>query len=169
MKSWRRLLVAGLGAMSLLGAATTSAAADGDIGQLLTFDTMTPVTGGAVGTVNDRGIQGGGVAWAITSGSGSVDRTGHVHVQVTGLVLAPTGTNPIPLFKAILSCLTPHGIVNVSTGLFNASVPTGNSTIDDTIALPHPCKSPIVFVTNAGSRWFAMSNANPREDDQDGD
>ena len=168
MKGWRGLLVAGLGAISLIGAATSSAAAD-EGGTLLNFDTMTPVTGGAVGTVNDRGLTGGGIAWAITSGTGSVDHRGNVHVQVTGLVLAPTGVNPIGQFKAIVSCLTPHGIVNVSTGLFAASVPTGNSTMDDTVALPHPCKSPIVFVTNAAGRWFAMSNANPKEDDEDGD
>jgi hypothetical protein len=168
MSGWRRFLVAGLGAMSLVAAGTSSAAA-GDGNRLLSFGTMTPVTGGAVNTFNDRGIKGGGLPWRITSGSGFVDHQGHVSVTVSGLVLdagANAGKNPITQFKATLSCLTPHGIVNVSTGLFAADL-AGNSTINDTIKLPHPCKQPILFVGNAGGAWFAMSNANPRDEDDD--
>ena len=168
MRYSRRILVAAAGALTLALAGTVSAAA-GDGNRLVSFDSMTPVTGAAVGTVNDRGITGGGKPWAITSGTGSVDRQGHVHVAVTGLVIpvAPfNGINPIAQFKATVSCVTPHGIVNVSTGLF-AATPAGDSTIDDTVSLPHSCWDPIVFVGNAGGAWFAMSNANER--DQDGD
>jgi hypothetical protein len=170
MAHWPKALVAALGAVTLAAGATVSAGAhEGDT--LVSFDSMTPVTGAAVGAVNDRGITGGGKPWVIASGAGRVDRQGHVHVTVTGLVIpvAPlNGTNPIPQFKATLSCLTPHGIVNVSTGLFDAT-PAGDSTIDGTVSLPHPCWRPIVFVGNAGGAWFAMSNAGERsQDDEDG-
>jgi hypothetical protein len=170
MTGLRRLLVATLGAASLVAFGASSAAADeGNI--LISFHTMTPVTGADVGTVNDRGIRGGGLPWRITSGTGTVDHQGHVSVMVTGLVLAAganEGKNPITQFKATLSCITPHGIVNVSTGLFAASL-AGDSTIVDTVALPHPCMQPIVFVGAPSGAWFAMSNADQRDEDEDGD
>jgi hypothetical protein len=160
----RRLLVAGIGAVSLVGAAGIGAGAH-DGGTLIEFDSMTPVTGAAVGTVNDRGITGGGKAWVITSGRGEVDRSGNVEVKVTGLVIpALGGINPVASFKATVSCLTPHGVVNVSTASFPAST-TGNSTIEGTVMLPHPCMAPEVFVGSPGGAWFAMSNA--EEDGED--
>ena len=163
MANFRKLLVAVIGAVSLVGAGGVSVAAH-DGGTLIEFDSMTPVTGAAVGTVNDRGIKGGGLAWAITSGSGEVDRQGNVEVQVTGLVIPSLGKNPLANFSATVSCLTPHGVVNATTGLFPASMPGGDSTINATVALPHPCKDPLVFVgtTNATTgafAWFAMSNS----------
>lgn len=163
MTHWRRLLVAGVGALSLVGAGTVSAAADEGGGTLIEFDSMTPVTGTAVGTVNDRGIRGGGLPWAITSGSGEVDRRGNVEIEVTGLVIPPlNGTNPVPFFSATVSCLTPGGVVNVTTGLFPATRPGGNSTIDAHVNLPQPCNSPEVFVgtttTTGVFLWFARSN-----------
>ena len=160
MSRLRTFLVATVGGLSLVAAgASTAAAHDG--GSLVEFDSMTPVTGAAVGAVNDRGIKGGGLPWVITSGRGEVDRRGHVEVTVRGLVLAAgplAGTNPITSFKATVSCITPGGVVNVTTGLFPASS-TGDSTIVDTVNLPHPCKQPIVFVGSPGGAWFAMSNA----------
>jgi hypothetical protein len=84
---------------------------------------------------------------------------------VRGLVIpvAPfNGTNPVGFFKAIVSCLTPHGVVNVSTASFPAST-TGNSDIEGKVDLPHPCMEPIVFVASAAGQWFAMSNAERNE------
>lgn len=160
----RKLLVAGIGAVSLIGAASMGAGAH-DGGTLIEFESMTPVTGAAVGAVNDRGITGGGKAWVITSGRGEVDRSGNVEVKVTGLVIpALGGINPIASFKATVSCLTPHGVVNVSTASFPATT-TGNSTIEGTVMLPHPCKAPEVFVGSPGGAWFAMSNS--EEDGED--
>ena len=161
-------ILAGLfGAASLLigGAAIVSAHSSH---ALLEFDSMTPVTGGAVGTVNDRGIIGGGKPWVITAGSGEVDRNGSVHVSVSGLVIPIKpffGTNPVNMFGATVSCLTPHGIVNLSTGTAPATS-TGDATIDGVVTLPNPCKDPILFVTSPGGAWFAMSN---REDEEEGD
>jgi len=67
MTHLRAALVAFVSAFSLVigGAAVGSAHPAHPI---LQFSSMTPVTGAAVGTVNDRGITGGGKAWRITSG-----------------------------------------------------------------------------------------------------
>lgn len=167
MRHFRKLLVAALGALSVVAAGSATVLAHEDH-RVLQFSSMTPVTGAAVGTVNDRGLVGGGKAWAITSGSGSVSRDGHVMVSVTGLVIPELGNlNPITKFKAIVSCVTKHHvIVNVSTGVFDANS-AGDSTINDTVALPRHCGHPIVFVTSAGGAWFAMSNRS--EDEEDGD
>jgi hypothetical protein len=160
MRRFTTSLVGLFGAVSLLigGGAVVSAHESHDV---LEFDSMTPVTGAAVGTVNDRGITGGGKPWVIAAGTGEVDRDGSVHVTVSGLVIpiAPfNGTNPVAAFGATVSCLTPHGIVNLRTGTAPATT-TGDATIDGTVTLPHPCKDPILFVTSPTGAWFAMSNA----------
>jgi hypothetical protein len=167
MTHFRKLLVAALSALSVVAAGSATVLAHEDHG-ILHFSSMTPVTGAAVGAVNNRGLVGGGKAWAITSGTGSVSRDGHVMVSVTGLVIPEFGNvNPIKQFKAIVSCITQHhAIVNVSTGLFDAN-PAGDSTINDTVALPRHCGHALVFVTSPGGAWFAVSNAS--EDDQNDD
>lgn len=152
-----KTLIAIVGALGVLAASAGLALAD-EGGNVTDFSTMTPVTGSAVGTVNDRGLTGGGKPWVITSGSGTVSQRGMVDVTVTGLVIPPLGNmNPIPSFEARLSCLGPTGVTNVSTGTFPAS-PTGNSHIQATIALPRPCWKPIIFVTAPSGAWFAESN-----------
>lgn len=167
MGHFSKLLVAAVVALSLIGAGSATVLAHESRG-LLEFDSMTAVTGTAVNAVNDRGIRGGRLPWVITSGEGSVDRRGEVEVTVKGLIIPALGINPAPTFRATVSCLTPHGVVNVTTGKFLAS-PAGDSTIEDTVKLPHPCKDPIVFVVNGtaspsgGFAWFAMSNSGDDE------
>jgi hypothetical protein len=157
MGSVRKLLVGAIGALSLVGLGSVSVGASE--GTLIEFDSMTAVTGAAVGHVNDRGLTGGGLPWVITSGSGEVDRQGHVEATVKGLIIVGhTPPNPSPFFKAVVSCITPDGVRNVSTAAAAANTMTGDATITGTVALPHPCKDPIVFVTSAGGAWFAMSN-----------
>jgi len=169
MSDLRRVLVALLGAVGLVigGGAVASAHSSHEI---LEFDSMTAITGSAVSAngpvLNDRGIVGGGKPWVITSGTGEVDRDGAVHVTVHGLIIpasAGFGFNPVGAFGATVSCLTPHGIVNLHTATAPATR-SGDATIDGTLnaPLPHPCKHPILFVTSPGGAWFAMSN---REDD----
>jgi hypothetical protein len=144
--------------------------ASADPGTILKFDTMAPVTGPYVGTTNPiRGVDGGGLPWAISSGRGSLSRDGDLTVRVRGLVLARSspvppalqGTNPVKQFKAIVSCLTigPNGAAthdNVMTGPFPAST-SGDSRIRTTVHLPHPCIAPIVFVTSPTGAWFAAT------------
>jgi hypothetical protein len=167
MTKFGRVLAAALGALSLVAAGSATVLAHEEH-RIVQFESMAPVTGAAVGAVNDRGLTGGGLPWVIASGSGEVDRNGHVSVTVMGLVIPAKGNiNPITSLKAIVSCVTEHHvIVNVSTGLFPADG-AGDSTISDTVALPRHCGHPIVFVANAGNAWFAMSN--PRGHDEDDD
>jgi hypothetical protein len=155
------------GLVSLLG---VTASASADPGTILKFDSMAPVTGPYVGSSSPiRGVPGGGLPWMIMSGTGSLKSDGHVVVQVRGLVLADEspvppalqGTNPVPDFEVLVSCQTisPDGmatISNLSTGGFPASS-DGNSTIDATVSLPHPCIAPILFVTSPTGAWFAAT------------
>lgn len=161
MTHWRKFFVGAVGALSILGVAPISANAD-EGGTITEFDTMTPITGSAVGAVNDRGIKGGGIAWKITSGSGTLERDGHLKVAVTGLVLVPTGKNPIGKFQAMVSCrTTDNAIMNVETGSVTATMPGGDAIFDTTVILPHPCTRAEVFVggSPAGTfLWFAQSN-----------
>ncbi|MDQ6876647.1 MAG: hypothetical protein M3082_02910 [Candidatus Dormibacteraeota bacterium] len=169
MTVFKKLVVVAIGAVSLVGAGSGTALAH-ESPRLLEFNSMTPVTGAAVGTVNHRGITGGGLPWAIASGRGSVTANGEVEVTVKGLVIpvAPfNGTNPVPLFGAIVSCISSGGsIVNVSTKLFPANL-AGDSTIEDTVVLPNPCKHALLFVVSPGpnAAWFSRSNPRDHEGD----
>ena len=162
MSHSRRFLVGALGALGLLGLTAASVGADqGD--NLVEFDSMTPVTGAAVGHLNDRGILGGGLPWVITEGQGQLDAQGNLEVEVQGLIIPLPVVNghpgnPIPNFVAAVSCL---GVTPVLTGPFPASA-TGNSEIEAHVALPSTCNSPEVFVgaiNKAGTFvWFARAN-----------
>ena len=142
--------------------------------KILEFDTMVgvprPYTGG---TNAIRGIPGGGLPWVVASAQGELKTDGKIEVQVTGLVIDPNdpaailagraGTNPSPTFKAVVSCLSKDAsgapiTVNVATAAFPATL-TGDSSIEDTVALPHPCIAPIVFVTSPAPNtpWFAAT------------
>jgi hypothetical protein len=157
----RRLLVGGIGALTLVGAGTVAVGASES--RLIEFNSMTGVAVGGTNVQNDRGIFSGGAPWVISSGTGTVDRQGHLSVQVTGLIIPILNPprNPIGAFSATVSCITPDGVMNVTTGPFPAST-TGDSTINETVDLPHPCKNPEVFVglTKADGTfvWFAHSN-----------
>jgi hypothetical protein len=135
---------------------------------ILKFHTMAPVTGPFVGTAHPvRGLAGGGLPWELRRASGELHRNGRLDVRVRGLVLAHDpavpanlqGTNPIPQFRAIVSCLTtsaPDQGVTVATGPVPAS-PGGNARIHARLALPHPCVAPVVFVTSPTNAWFAAT------------
>ena len=139
--------------------------------KILEFDTMVGVPRPYTGATNAiRGVPGGGLPWVVDEAKGELAVDGRIEVEVEGLVLDPddpqvpaelAGTNPIPNFKAIVSCLsTPDGAaattVNVETGLFPATA-TGESKIEDTVDLPEPCIAPIVFVTSPTGAWFAAT------------
>jgi len=146
--------------------------ASADESKLLEFNSMIGVPRPYTGATNAiRGVAGGGLPWVIAFGKGKVSPDGNVDVLVKGLVFDPNdqavidrgigGTNTIPNFKVIVSCLSKDAggnptTVNVSTGLFPADV-EGNAHIKDTVALPSPCIAPIVFVTSPGGAWFAAT------------
>ena len=166
-----RMFLYGLGAAAaMLGLALSPAVpagASSNEDTIFEFESMVGVSGQFVGATGTpiRGLHGGGLPWVITSGEGEVDSAGNVQVEVRGLVLANTAavppslrlTNPVPNFRAVVSCLDGGGNpVNVSTGLFPASA-QGNAEIEAALQLPRPCRDPIVFVTSPDLAWFAMS------------
>ena len=131
---------------------------------ILEFKTMVGVSGPFVGSANPiRGINGGGLPWAIEKGRGELRSDGKLEVKVKGLVLAAgplAGTNPVANFRAIVSCLTAvagaPATSNVATDLFPATV-TGDADIDTVVNLPSPCFAPIIFVTSPTQSWFAVT------------
>lgn len=137
--------------------------------KVLEFDVMATVVEPFTDPVNAiRGVPGGGLPWEIDDAEGSLSDNGKLKVEVEGLVLARRapvpaelqGTNPIPSFKAIVSCQTVSdgvaAIVNVETDLAPATS-TGDAKIKDFVALPSTCIAPIVFVTSPTGAWFAAT------------
>jgi hypothetical protein len=140
--------------------------------KILEFDTMVGVPRPYTGATNAiRGVPGGGLPWVVDSATGELRVDGRLEVEVEGLVIDPAdlaaiaagvaGTNPVPNFMAIVSCLSKDAggnaiTANVQTGLFPADA-AGNSEIEDTVSLPEPCIAPIVFVTSPTGAWFAAT------------
>ena len=158
-----------LGQALAAGAGTPAAAQETKI---LEFGTMVGVPRPYTGATNAiRGIPGGGLPWVISSGGGELKADGKLEISVSGLVFDPNdpdviargigGTNTIPNFRAVVSCLSKDAAgnpttVNLSTGLFPADS-AGNAQIEATVSLPSPCIAPIVFVTSPTGSWFAAT------------
>jgi hypothetical protein len=157
MTTWTKIALV---ASAVLATPATGLADD----KILSFDTMAGVVRPFTGATNPiRGVRGGGVPWTLNEAKGELRTDGQIRVRVRGLVVASTGTNPSPQFRAIVSCLTTavdaNGAplaVNLPTNAFPAS-PEGDSEIEDVVILPSPCIAPIVFVTNPGGAWFAAT------------
>lgn len=168
MTRHRPILAAVLLAVFLLVPATASATSPSGR-TILEFEVMAPVTEPFTGTANPiDGIPGGGLPWEIDRAIGELDSNGRLEVTVEGLVLARRapvpaerqGTNPVPSFKAIVSCQTATdgvaSIANISTETRPAT-PTGNAHIEETVDLPSPCLAPTIFVTSPDGAWFAVT------------
>jgi hypothetical protein len=135
--------------------------------KILEFDTMVGVTQAFTGAQNPiRGINGGGLPWTIARGTGELTTSGELEVKVQGLVLAAgpsAGSNPVPSFRAIVSCLGGDASVqNITTEPFPATTGPassggGNAKIEADLTLPQPCIAPIVFVTSPTGAWFAST------------
>ncbi len=153
----------------LTGVLVTTALSGGDNRKVLDSNVLAPVVEPYTGSANAiRGVSGGGLPWMLGDARSDLRSNGRLHVEVEGLVLANRapvpenlrGTNPIPQFRAIVSCRTISGgaatIANVSTDPVDAT-PTGDAEIDTSVSLPSPCYAPIVFVTSPGGAWFAAT------------
>lgn len=135
--------------------------------KVLKFQTMFGVTGPFLGATNSiQGVPGAGAPWTNPRVQGELRANGELKIRVRRLVLVSNGTNPSPTFRGIVSCrsidtsTTPPtaSTVIVTTGTFPATT-TGDSEIEETVALPSPCVAPIVFVgPGAGAvRWFSTT------------
>jgi hypothetical protein len=146
------------------GSASTATAQEPKI---LEFDTMVGVPSTLTGAQSQaplRGINGGGAPWVITSAHGELTTSGHLEIEVVGLVLATTGSNPAAVFRGRVSCVKSDGTFenNILTEAFPAttglaSAGGGNAKIEADVTLPQPCIAPIIFVTNNGGSWFAAT------------
>ncbi|MBI1941435.1 MAG: hypothetical protein HYS33_08015 [Acidobacteria bacterium] len=157
-----------LGIQSFQNAAAQSATPPGVA--ILEFKTLVGVSGPFVGASNPiRGVPGAGLPWVISDGRGSLKAGGKLEIHVKGLVLADDPavpealrlTNPISMFRGLVSCMIIDGsgnpsFVNVSTDGFPADS-AGNSKIDATVELPGACFAPLIFVTSPGGAWFAIT------------
>jgi hypothetical protein len=148
----------------LLGVQASATIAKNGSPKLLEWQTMVGVPAAFTGAQAPiRGINGGGIPWTLTAGRGELSASGKLEVKVDGLVLATTQSNPIPSFRAIVSCLDANAQVqNVQTDAVPATIGPasaggGDATIEAQLTLPNPCIAPIVFVTSPTGAWFAST------------
>jgi hypothetical protein len=155
----RAIVVLAILAVGSIGFASVAGSAEP--ATVLKASTMVGVVSPYTGSANPiRGVNGGGLPWAISEAKVVLLADGHLEIKVEGLVLVSTGANPITMFRAIVSCQTIDGttaaVRNVTTDPFPASS-AGDSKIAATLDLPDPCIAPIVFVTSPTGSWFAAT------------
>jgi hypothetical protein len=123
---------------------------------------MAGVVAPYIGVTNPiRGVAGAGAPWVVNSVNGKLRADGRLQLQINGLVLIASGVNPVPAFRALISCQSIDGtgapsVVNVSTDAFPATT-GGDASIQADVELPSPCIAPIVFVTLTSGRWIAAT------------
>ena len=158
--------VAAIGLISLLVIAQATLVAAKGPAKVLDWDTMVGVPANLTGAQSEaplRGIRGGGVPWSLTSGKGELTTTGHLEIEVDGLVVTSSGSNPSAVFRALVSCVRSDGsFQNILSEAFPATTGPassggGDSKIETDVTLPSPCIAPLVFVTSNTGSWFAST------------
>ncbi len=93
------------------------------------------------------GVKPGGAPWVIGKGEAEVRRDGSVEVEVEGLIIPTTGTNPLNGIAATVYC---NGTAVGSTKSYPFS-PDGNAKFEARVAkkLPSPCLVPAVLLNPA--------------------
>jgi hypothetical protein len=144
-----------------------ASAGDGPGSTVLKFKTMVGTVAPYTGAANAiRGVSGAGAPWSIDTANGKLEENGDLSIKVTGLIITGTGANPVPTFRAVVSCQSIAGgaavVENRVTTPFPAST-TGDAAFKGNVDLPSPCIAPIVFVT-AGTGappgvWFSVTGA----------
>jgi hypothetical protein len=99
------------------------------------------------------GVTGGGSPGVIDEGHARLFADGRLEVEVEGLVLAASHTNPVANAHVIVTC---DGAPIATTQNVPFS-PTGDAEVEATIALPTPCLAPAIFFTTATDRWLAVT------------
>ena len=148
---------------------------NGDDRNILTFGGMVGVDGAFVNSDAIRGVLGDELPWSIRMGRGSLSASGHLRINVRGLVFTKDpsvppdkqGINDEPTFRGLVSCLSEQSggggvmTVNAMTNPFPAT-PTGDSEINGSVNLPAQCIAPIVFVMSGSEdKWFAVIGNEP--------
>jgi hypothetical protein len=171
-KSITSLVLAALTIVTLAGSTFAQDATDTQdattVKTILSFGTMIgdPGNGTPANKAKNviRGYLGPDSPWLIQSAQGTLKTNGSLTVTVRGLVL-PDGSNPVPFFRAALSCQDP---ANSTKGklFFTKTFPAdahGNSNIAGTVKLPSECIAPIILVTspalsnNPAGFWFSVT------------
>jgi hypothetical protein len=145
------------------------AAWSGDDG-LLEVDRMVGVQGPFLGNANPiRDVPGGGLPWVLDEAKVELESDGQLEVEVEGLIIPLSsgfGNNPVPFFRAIVSCLSVDqtGIVetvNVITtngaDVMIGDARNGDAKIEEDVDLPEFCIAPVVFVTSPNGSWFSVT------------
>ena len=143
------LIVVALAALVLGSVASTAA------GGVKVLDAR--MAGIPTGSLSLHGLTGGGVPWSIEDGRAKLFAEGRLQVDVEGLVVAASGTNPIANGRAIVTCssaaVASSPIVPFST--------SGDAEVDAQVSLPASCLAPAVFfvgvLPNGAERWFAVT------------
>ncbi len=173
----RTLTLAVALAATVLARSARASDDDRGSGAILEFQAMATVQGALVGTRVPflRNQAAGGLPWVISGAHGTLHANGKLELQVRGLVLAddpavPAArrlTNPIPTFRAVVSCVTRDGTAVTSETPAVSAGTDGDAHLEAVVSppLPHPCVAPIVFVGNgAGEQqdvtWFAATGVN---------
>ncbi len=167
----RKLLAAVLAGTGLVALSVQVTSADSNANKpIVEADVLVGVTPPYTGAANAiRGIPGGGAPWVIGDADLRLRADGSLRADIAGLVIDPAfpnpaiaGTNPVPQWKLVVSCLSTVAgspvTTNVSSAPFAADA-GGNAKVSTSIALPHPCIAPIVFVAAAAGPWFAATGA----------
>ncbi len=162
-KLWIPAVVVTLVAVGLIAQASAGNGPGSTVLKLKTMvGTVAPYTGAANAI---RGVSGAGAPWSIDTADGKLDQNGDLRIKVTGLIITGTGANPVPEFRAVVSCQSVANgaavVVNRVTAPFPATA-TGDAQFNGNVSLPSPCFAPIVFVT-AGTgdppAWFSITGA----------
>jgi hypothetical protein len=164
----RRLWIPAGVVVALAVVLIAQASAGGGAGStVLKFKTMVGTVAPYTGAANEiRGIAGAGAPWSIDTANGKLDENGDLSIKVTGLIVTGTGANPVPTFRAVVSCQSIDAGAAVVVNRVTTPIPattTGDAAFKGNVDLPKPCIAPIVFVT-AGTGdppgvWFSVTGA----------
>jgi hypothetical protein len=153
-----RLAVA-IGFLAALAVGTGTVVADGT-GPSKILDTR--LVGVPNPPVTVVGVAGAGAAWTTDNSRAKLFSNGRLVLDIEGLVFLSgpnAGRNTVPQGRATVVC---NGNANPATDRVNSgpvafSVPDGNVDFNEVLALPSPCFAPVIFFTNLGGSWFAVS------------
>ncbi len=131
-----------------VGVLAAGASASADSGGLPRSDILrAPLQGSQLSDPPLFGLTRGGAPWVIAGGTARLRANGDLRVEVEGLVIPTTGTNPVPRLSATVTCngvaLAPTATVPFSTA--------GDAVVQATVTLPHRCLAPAVLLNPNGN------------------